>query len=358
MTAIDIAQLKKFVTALNQNDASLQLEQEDPSLPFRRAASQRAIAGFLQKFFSKLGLKSSKVDKLIRDHNAEVKDIIKKQESDAASYIASKHNILADALQARLKTLEFMTGPFTSSFVILDTPFLIWEYPHPVEDIFLGSHIERAKSWIKVTVGKYHGADDTQFKFHFLWTNDTDSWSHVNVTTSLILNGVCLASSDSGFQDGGYCKLLVVAHLNLMRWAGWPRQNGKPADGTYEPIWQTSQWQTLVDFDVAGYGLLSGGHLPSFQKSTFAMSPVDLSHRLFAIPPRGVAIFEVSLQIRYSIDDDPSLVTAYFFDGVFCPWVQLEVLAPAGTISTMSMKKPAGSKNAKAKKQRMPRISA
>jgi hypothetical protein len=66
--------------------------------------------------------------------------------------------------------------------------------------------------------------------------------------------------------------------------------------------------------------------------------PIDLSYRLF-VPPRGVAIFEVSLRILYWIEDgnDDSLVLANFFDRIFCPWVQLEVLTPMATVPPLNI---------------------
>src|SRR5260370_22529131 len=334
--AIDVSQLKKIVTALNEGDGVLKLEREDPLLLLRRAGSQRAIGEFFKKFFEKSGLQSSKLDKLILKRRTELKDIIKKQEADAKSSIASQYNIFNGALQSRRKCFEVMTGAFTSSLVTLDKPFLIWEWPHPELDIFIDSHTESANSFVTVYVDKKHGADDTQFKFHFLWTNESDAWSLVNVTTSLILNGFCIANADLGFFSGDSVRLLLEAHLNLMRWSGWPPDpNGKPADQTYEPIRQAAQLQNVVDWSVAGYGIFGGGPPGyNYQRQVFMMAPFDLSYRLFPIPPRGVAIFEVSLRIMYWIEDgkDDSLVLANFFDRIFCPWVQLEVLTPTATM--------------------------
>jgi hypothetical protein len=74
MPAIDVSELKKIVAALNEGDASLKLEREDPLLLLRRAGSQRAIGEF---FKEKSGLQSSKLDKLILNRRTELKDIIK-----------------------------------------------------------------------------------------------------------------------------------------------------------------------------------------------------------------------------------------------------------------------------------------
>ena len=45
-----------------------------------------------------------------------------------------------------------LTTPFTSSFVTLDKPFLIWQLPHPELDVFIESHIESMNSSVKVLV--------------------------------------------------------------------------------------------------------------------------------------------------------------------------------------------------------------
>lgn len=219
MAAIDTSQLKKVVTALNKNDASLKLEREDPLRLLHHARSQRAIGKFSKAFFEKSGLQSSKLDKLILNRRAELKGIIKKQKADAKKLIASKQNAF-NALQSRRQALEVMTGAFAPSLVTLDTPFLIWQWPHPELDIFIDSHTESANSFVTVYVDKKNGADDTQFKFHFLWTNESDAWSLVNVTTSLILNGFCIANADLGIFSGDSVKLLMQAQLYLMRWSG------------------------------------------------------------------------------------------------------------------------------------------
>jgi hypothetical protein len=339
--ARDVSQLKKIVTTLTENDASLKLEREDPLLLSRRRGSQRAIGELFKKFFEKSGLQSPKLDKLILKRRAELKDIIKKQGAEAKSLIASNHDALDDALQSRRNALEVMTGAFTPALVTLDKPFLIWQYPHPELDIFIDSHIESANSFVTVYVDKKHGGDDTQFKFHFLWTNESDAWSLVNVTTSLILNGLCIANADLGYVDGDSVKLLMQANLYLMRWSGWPPDpNGKPADQTYEPIRQASQGQNVVNWYVAGYGYFGGGPPGyNYQRQVFTATPFDLSYRLFPVPPRGVAIFEVSLRILYGIQDgnDDSLVLANFFDRIFCPWVQLEVLTPTATVPPLNI---------------------
>jgi len=341
MPAIDVSQLKKIVTALNENDASLKLEREDPLLLVRRAGSQRAIGEFLKKFFEKSGLQSSKLDRLILNRRTELKDIIKKQEADAKSSIASQYNIFNGALQSRRKAFEIMTGAFASSLVTLDKPFLIWESPHPELDIFIDSHTESANSFVTVYIDKKHGGDDTQFKFHFLWTNESDAWSLVNVSTSLILNGFCIVNADLGLFSGDDVRLFMEANLYVMRWSGWPPDpNGKPADQTYEPIRQASQFQNVVNWSVAGFGYFGGGPPGyNYQRQVFTATPFDLSYRLFPIPPRGVAIFEVSLRIKYGIQDgnDDSLVLANFFDRIFCPWVQLEVLTPTATVPPLNI---------------------
>jgi hypothetical protein len=233
--------------------------------------------------------------------------------------------------------------PFTPPLVTLDKPFLIWQWPHPELDILLGSQIESLNSFITVYVDKKNGADDTQFKFHFLWTNESDAWSLVNVATSLIFNGFCIINADLGIFDGDNVKLLMEARLNLMRWSGWPPDpNGKPADETYEPIGQASQGQAVFSHLVEGNGILGGGPPGySYQRQVFTATPFDLSYQLFPVPPGAVAIFEVSLRIMYYIDDgnDDSYVLANFFDRIICPSVQLQVLTSTDTMGPVALRK-------------------
>jgi hypothetical protein len=121
--------------------------------------------------------------------------------------------------------------------------------------------------------------------------------------------------------------MAMVVRLSDRR-NGWPPDpNGKPADQTYQPVKQLSQSQVVTNLIAGGLGIFGTDWL--YQRQVFPGSTFDLSYQLFPVPPGGVAIFEVSLQIRYGIQDgnNDSYVLANFFDRIFCPSVQLQVLA-------------------------------
>ena len=337
MLAIDETKLKKVVTALNEKDASLKLEPDNAARQLHRMASRRASTALFKDFFERSGLKTAELDKLLQNHRAEMKAFIKKQEAEAKSLVASNKVALSDALHSRSNALKILTGPLTFpgvNFVTLDKPFLIWQWPHPQLDVFINSQIKSSKNYITVYVDKKNGYNNTEFKFHFLWTNEsgTDAWSFVNVGTSLIFNGFCIINADHGIIDGDDVSLFMKAELNLMRWSGWPPDpDGKPANETYEPHKQLSQNQIVFNKDVYGLGYFGGGQPGyDYQRQVFTATPFDLSYQYFPVPPGGVAIFEVSLQLKYGIEggNDDSYILANFFDRIFCPSVNLEVITP------------------------------
>jgi hypothetical protein len=339
MLKIDETKLKTVVATLFDRDASSKLEPDNLTRLLHRTASRRASMELFKNFFERLGLKPAELDRLLQNHRAEMKAFVQKQEAEAKSVVAANHHALNDALQSLSDLAAVMADSPADSlvtFVTLDKPFLIWQFPHPQLDIWIDSHIESLKNYITVYVDKKSGYDTTFFKFHFLWTNESETWSLVNVGTSLIFNGFCIINADHGIVDGDDVNLFLKAELKLMRWHGWPPDvDGKPADGTYQPYQQLSQHQIVWNKDVYGLGYFGGGQPGyDYQRQVFTATPFGLSYQYFPVPPGGVAIFEVSLQLSYGIDggNDDSYVLANFYDRIFCPSVILEVINTTGTM--------------------------
>src|SRR5262249_51177746 len=79
--------------------------------------------------------------------------------SDAHKTQLAAKAALDDAIAARRQALSLLALPFTSTFVPLYAPFLIWDYgpvvngyPHPNLDIFRGSLIQPGGSWAQIEI--------------------------------------------------------------------------------------------------------------------------------------------------------------------------------------------------------------
>jgi len=250
----------------------------------------------------------------------------------------------AAALAARGVALDLLATPFTSTWVTLDTPFLIWEFPHPNADIFLDSGIVPGASWVKALVNTRTGPKGTDFRFHFLWENPSAYFAVANVWSSVIFNGYASARAASGRLSGYWANLSVESYQRVIRWSGWgndPTTN-QPADQTPYPTYDYyATKKTVVAFNAYGGGWFSDSTWPS--KHFDPTWPYESVHRLVAIPGRAVTLFEVGFTVAWAFHDgyvgsDP--VEDDFQEVVFdvaydplgriarCPGVQLEILTP------------------------------
>jgi hypothetical protein len=263
------------------------------------------------------------------------------QKSQAAAAAAS-----AARIAARREALTFLAQPFTSSYVMLDEPFLIWELPHPNLEIFRNSQIESFGSWVKVlldTKSSPGGPNETDFRFYFLWRNPSDYYAVANVSSSLSLNGQAVAFGSPGVWSGNVANLWVGAYLSIIRWSGWGAdENGQTYDETPYPVYDQSAKKSIVGFAAFGGDLFTDA--VSESKTFDPEMPYDVSARLILIPGRAVTLFEVGLTVEWwchdgsgasstTVEDDFQRVRLDLADNppaymARCPMVELEILTP------------------------------
>jgi hypothetical protein len=250
----------------------------------------------------------------------------------------------AAALGARGVSLDLLAAPFTSSWVALDTPFLIWQFPHPNPDIFLDSGIAPGASWVKALVNTRTGPGGADFRFHFLWENPSAFFAVANVWSSVIFNGYASARAASGILSGYRANLEVESYQNVVRWSGWgndPTTN-MPADQTPYPAYDYyATKKTVVEFSAYGGDLFSDSTWPS--KHFDPTWPYESVHRLVAIPGHAVTLFEVGFTVSWSFtdgtagsdpveDDYQEVILDLAYDPLSriarCPGVQLEIFTP------------------------------
>jgi hypothetical protein len=267
----------------------------------------------------------------------EMRSEAQKSQPAAAAYLDA-------GIAARRQALGLLGQPFTSTYVMLGEPFLIWEFPHPELNIWRDDHIEPFGSWVKIlleTNSSPGGQQNTDFRFYFLWENPSDYYAVANVSSSLALDGQAVAWGNPGDLSGDTASLYVNAYLSAVRWSGWGNDpnTGQTYDQTPYPIYDYQDAnKSVVGFDAYGGDWFDD---PQPGSATFdPQMPYDMVARLIAIPGGAVTLFEVGLTISWwfhsgvdTVDSDYQSITldlGYDPLGYMarCPMVELEILTP------------------------------
>jgi len=338
MSKIDESKLRNMLAARRRYS---NLGQEDFSRSWERRTNRRASEVLLKSFLAKAGLDADVLNQLMADNKHEqheMRRFMDKQKAEAAKYLPSRYDTYRRGIDNRKNALGYLAtipAPFVSWFATLDKPFIIYEYPHFK---YLGeTHIESMNSWLKFYIDSssaFINSDSTEFIFFFVWTNESPYAAVVNVSSSVALSGYCEESTVGGFFSGNSSFLDISAELTLWEWWEDPPQQilaGNPSQ--------------VLDIDVQGGGIF-GQHGKS-EKQNFDLNSYDFSYNnMFFIPGSSTAVFQVSLNVRYTVDDSSSdgNVTADFSTDpnyfVLCPSVQLEVLTPPPGASALAPSTP------------------
>ena len=342
MPVEEIAEIKAALAALNEREAATR--RGVPPADHRPAPARSELTELesLLTAHPDIGRLGEILARRLDGRRESLLALQERMRNDAQKTQPAAKAALAAAVDARRQALAILSQPFTSTFVTLDSPFLIWELPHPDLDMFRDSGIESGASWVKILLQATRtpgGPQQTDFRFYFIWDNPSDYYAVANVSSALSLNGQAVAWGSPGRLSGNFASLSVTAYLNVMRWSGWGTDpnTGQSNDQTPYPIYDyQSANKSVASFDAYG-GDWFHDAVPG--SATFdPQIPYDMIARLVAIPGGAVTLFEVGLRINWwfhdateTVDDDYQSITldlAYDPLGYIarCPMVQLEVL--------------------------------
>ena len=333
MPQIDLTHLKTQLSEIHNQQRANQQALWQSAAPERAQKLRRRqeIDEFVKSFYAKAGLDIGKLNRLRAEHRNDQHNIFKKEQAEAAKSAAAKDKAFQQLVQQRRTATNFLTDFYPHTFITLTTPFLIWEYPHPDWSVLVDYGIEPSNSWLKFLLDTNTGSDLLTFSFKFLWANDQGYDAFVNIWSILALSGFCEADANAGIFDGDTASLNMTGMLKLFRVSGWPN----PSDNdNYDTDISQSQIKAMASQRAHG-GSIFGGH--DSQSIMFdALAPYIVSRDNFFIPSGAVVIFEMDLQIFFSIDGDPNVgnaVIANFANDannwlVRCPYVELEVIRP------------------------------
>ena len=251
MTKIDESEFERVVSATKARPASWRA---GPVRHPRVLKNQRAAGKMFDSTFTKAGLDVGKLNKMLAQDQRELRGLFQKQGAEAAKHFSAAEAAYRQGVAARTKALGMLTKPFTSTFITLGKPFLIWQLPNPQLNIFIDSHVEAMNSSVKILINTNAGSDNTQFVFYFLWENESDFFSVINASSSLVFNGSCEVDAAAGIFSGDSSYLNMDAALSTMRWSGWGADpmSGQSNDQTPYPDYQQSQFQTVAALHTQG----------------------------------------------------------------------------------------------------------
>jgi hypothetical protein len=336
MPDIDKSEIKRIIAALKGRKLPVS---PAPRESFRPpiSAKRRTAGKMVESVLAKTGLDLARIQNLVAEDQKAMRGAFDKQMAAVAKKFKTARAAFRSGMAARVEALKLLGLPHLSTFVNLDQPFLIWELPRPLLDIFITSEIHPLNSFVKILVNKQQGSAATRFVFFFFWRNPSDFTAVINVKSSLIVNGGCSVQATAGIFSGHRSSVDILATLTLMRWFGWGVDpvTGNSNNQTPHPDVQKTQFQQVTFLDAKGGHIFEGA---DFEGQSFSFEQFPLSHSLLVVPPKASLVFQVELHFLYALDPGGNIednVTVDFSNNgnaVFCPNVELEILTPLSNL--------------------------
>jgi hypothetical protein len=276
--------------------------------------NQRRVERLLESGLMKAGVEIDKLEEIYAHNQTELRRIQKEQEDMAIKRSSRFEDSLRQEVERRQKVVRHLAEfglANVSAYELLDKPFLIWQ-SQGID--FPETHIEPANSSAKFNYFSDRSSGYQDLSFYFLWENPSDKFAVMNIDAYLVLNGFCsVVDGRSLFSGNRSSNLYMQTRLTIHEWWKQPP--------TF-PLHQTDQLRHVLSLSANG-GLLSGGDIDA----RHIFRGYDLRYNLFLMPPKGVAVFQVTLYFYYSTDE--GAITVNFASGdfkVLCPGVLVAIL--------------------------------
>ena len=303
MAQIDLEEVKRISAKLSHRPPEMQIALASNAL----AENQKTIQNTFQSYLAKIGLPIDELNKLRASRQAELRRLFKARLAENAKGFPARERRFRELVDNRHEALRLLTTPYQSTFLTLDQPFLIRQFPNPDFSIFVDSNTSPGSSFIKIKMDVQtpkHASYGRQCVFHFLWSNDSQFAAVINVRTSLVFNGACEVYAAPGIFSGHHNTLTIGAHFDVIRWTGWG-----DADQTFIPSLQPYQYVALLD--VRGDRIFGGSH---HDINVFDFQGFDFSRDLIAVPAGAVIMFKVTVDLSYTMSDPDELSDQILLD--------------------------------------------
>ncbi|HVT53911.1 MAG TPA: hypothetical protein VHE77_20195 [Dongiaceae bacterium] len=318
---IDTARLKAAIDAIKDRKRP-EIEQLRLAQRARLAKLRRNLGKEMRPLFSGARFDAAGIDKVLAQHRAEERDLLRKEKVEQAKQRAAlakaRRAGIANTRQA-VEQIKFKSYLTTS--IPLETPFLI--YATPV-GMLHDTHVEPWNNWAKFT---YTSGEDTAWSsvvvnFYFAWQNRSDFLAVLNCSADLMPTGIIEATAEAGWLFPGSAWVELIAGLTVF--VGSTTINWQP----YQNI---QMGQVGAE---GGWGLIGGsGDIGADTISgTYHLSASDIQ-----VQPNEIVVFEVACTAGWWIDEGGSIVLDFDFDPggyqVMCPALQIDLLtAPQSPI--------------------------
>jgi hypothetical protein len=267
----------------------------------------------LQPMFAGAGFDVEKINKILADHQREVRSISEKEKSKSAKTFAALSKDLRKGIENRKKALEQLgvtRPPWDLTIVPLLTAWQIGVTPLALVD----QHIEASNNWVRLLYERASdGAGEVDATFWFYWTNQTGNLAVVYSTdVDLVVNGFYEAKGNPGLFWGGesWINLLdaLVVYQEKPGTQGLTtgfNLRGAHADGP--DLWHA--YRPGID--------------PEYLSSTF-----HLSYSSIFVPAGDFVLFGVTFKAQYGIRNG-GIYLDFGKDQskfILCPGMQLTLL--------------------------------
>ena len=182
-TKVDKSQIRALIAAIKdrKDPGIIPASQDSQILSLRRKLGKR-----LQPEFAAAGLDVEKVDKILAEHQKELRNVFKKNKAKSAKNLSAIKKNLQRGLMNQRKALDhFASKPYIITRIPLLEAHSIFAQP---VGMLTDSHIEAMNNWAKFFL--HEGADTggsthAYIRFYFFWQNQTDYLAVINADTDL-----------------------------------------------------------------------------------------------------------------------------------------------------------------------------
>jgi hypothetical protein len=267
-----------------------------------RQASEKILTRFLRN----AGLDLDGLEAQNKARSAELKELVENHKAEAIR-LASRRKGASYSDMAARAGLTRWAAPSTT----LNNPFIIWSIPE-IPGVVPALTPQGATAKFKFTTSEYSGWQ--KVGFYYLWPNPYSDYAVIDVVTTLSATGYIQAHAPWGSFLENNSSLTATSLLNL--WIGWPNSNSVTSSDFY---------QQGIGF-VWAYGSIFDGWFHDTQGESISAETYPWAGS-FAVPPGGLVVFEVALELDYS--NASGDVEADFTSGDFniaCPGVSFAVV--------------------------------
>jgi hypothetical protein len=301
--------------AMQAASAIIEQRRPDTNLSQRTLLLRRELGERLRREFGKqlpavfagTGLDSEKLNKILAEHQSEVRSVLAEEKSKTAKSFAALGENLRRGIENQKRALEQIAN---ISIVSATIPlWTAWKIDGPQSTPF-ASHIEAANNWAVLAFERgIDGRGSVDVGFWFSWQNPSQRIAVLKIDTDLIVQGLCEAHADPPASPWFHRTTYVDLSAQLNIYVGGAILQSEVA--SIGGAKATADWGNVIDAEV----ISSTEHL--------SRGPIE-------VDAGAGALFMIHFWADYTVDDLGRVILDFESSGgiIKCPVVQLEVLSP------------------------------